>query len=191
VFCTGGTTLAQPLLSDALWPRIEPLLPPLKPRRFRFPGRKPLTHRQALTGILFVLRTGIRWNDLPGEMGCGSGSACRKRLPEWQQLGVWDDRHHLRLEERQQAGTINGSRAAVDSSFARALGGGEDTGPNPTARGRKGSKHHAVVDAQGLPLAATVTAANVPDVKELLEVVAAIEPVAGHVGRPRQRPEEL
>src|SRR5687768_2760140 len=86
----GGIIMAQPLLPDALWERVEPLFPPMKPRRFRFPGRKPLTHRQALTGILFVLRTGIRWNDLPCELGCGSGSACRKRLQEWQELGLGD-----------------------------------------------------------------------------------------------------
>ena len=183
--------MAQPLLTEALWQRIEPLLPPVKPRRFRFPRRKPLTHRQALTGILFVLRTGIRWNDLPAELGCGSGSACRKRLQEWQQLGVWDRLHHLLLVELQGADRIDWSRAAVDSSSVRALGGGGDTGPNPTDRGRKGSKHHAVVDAHGIPLAATVTAANVPDVQELLEVVDSIDPVAGKVGRPRQRPEVL
>jgi transposase len=70
--------MAAPLLPDALWERIEPLLPPPKPRRFRYPGRKPLTNRQALTGILFVLKTGIRWNDLPPEMGCDSGSRCRR-----------------------------------------------------------------------------------------------------------------
>jgi transposase len=169
--------MAQPLLSDALWQRIEPLLPKPKPRRFRFPGRKPLTNRQALTGILFVLRTGIRWNDLPCEMGCGSGSACRKRLQLWQELGIWDQLHHLLLNELQEADQIDWSRAAVDSSFARAMGGGEDTGPNPTDRGKKGSKHHAVVDAQGIPLSATVTAANVPDVTELLDVVDAIPPV--------------
>jgi transposase len=183
--------MAAPLLPDALWDRLEPLLPPMKPRRFRFPGRKPVGHRQALTGILFVLRTGIRWNDLPCELGCGSGSACRKRLQEWQRLGVWQRLHHLLLEELQGADKLDWSRAAVDSSSVRALGGGEDTGPNPTDRGRPGSKHHAVVDGHGIPRAATVTAANVPDVKELLEVVDAIEPVAGKVGRPRQRPEEL
>src|SRR5580658_189673 len=124
--------MATPLLPEALWQRIEPLLPPVKRRRFRFPGRKPLTHRQALTGILFVLRTGINWNDLPCELGCGSGSACRKRLQLWQQQGVWDRLHHLFLEELQEADKIDWSRAAVDSSFARALGGGEDTGPNTT-----------------------------------------------------------
>lgn len=183
--------MAAPLLPDALWDRIEPWLPPGKPRRFRFPGRKPLSHRQALTGILFVLRTGIRWNDLPRELGCGSGSACRKRLQEWHRQGVWTTLHHLLLEELQGADQIDWSRAAVDSSSVRALGGGEDTGPNPTDRRRPGSKHHAVVDGHGIPLAVTVTAANTPDVTELLEVVDAIEPVAGKVGRPRQRPEEL
>src|SRR5262245_58339112 len=177
--------MAKPLLTDELWQRIEPLLPPPKPRRFRFPGRKPLTHRQALTGILFVLRTGIRWNDLPCELGCGSGGACRKRLQRWQELGVWD----VLLEQLQGAGRIDWSRAAVYSSSVRALGGGEDTAPSPTDRGRKGSKHHAVVDANGTPLAATVTAANVPDVKDLLSVVDELEPVAGKPGRPRARPE--
>ena len=49
----------KPVVSDALWQRIEPLLPPPPPRRFRFPGRKPLDYRKILTGILFVLKTGI------------------------------------------------------------------------------------------------------------------------------------
>ena len=183
--------MAKPLLPDELWERVEPLLPAPKPRRFRFPGRKPLTNRQALTGILFVLRTGINWNDLPCELGCGSGSACRKRLQLWQSLGVWDRLHRLLLAELQEADKIDWSRAAVDSSFCRALGGGEDTGRNPTDRGKLGSKHHAVVDAQGTPLSATVTAANVPDVVALLGVVDAIEPVSGKVGRPKRRPEVL
>lgn len=183
--------MAKPLLPDELWVRIEPLLPGQKPRRYRYPGRKPLTNRQALTGILFVLRTGLNWNDLPRELGCGSGSACRKRLQLWQGLGVWDALHLLLLAELQEAGKIDWSRASVDGSSVRALGGGEDTGPNPTDRGKKGSKHHAVVDAQGIPLAATVTAANVPDVVELLGVVDAVPPVPGKVGHPKRRPAVL
>jgi transposase len=183
--------MAKPLLPDELWQRIEPLLPAPKPRRFRYPGRKPLSNRQALTGILFVLRTGINWNDLPAELGCGSGSACRKRLQSWQRLGVWDRLHALLLAELQGADKINWSRAAVDSSSVRALGGGEDAGRNPTDRGRLGSKHHAVVDAQGVPLSATVTAANVHDVKALLGAVDAIPPVAGKAGGPKRRPAEL
>jgi transposase len=99
--------MARPLLPDALWERIEPLLPPVKPRRFRFPGRKPLTHRQALTGILFVLRTGVNRNDLPCELGCGSGGACRKRLQAWREQGVWGVLHHVLLEDLQQADKID------------------------------------------------------------------------------------
>src|SRR5438270_3915885 len=183
--------MAQPLLTDELWQRIEPLLPPPKPRRFRFPGRKPLTNRQALTGILFVLKTGLNWNDLPRELNCGSGSRCRRRLAEWQEAGVWVRLHALLLDELQGADKIDWSRAAVDSSFARALGGGEETGPNPTDRGKKGSKHHAVVDAHGIPLAATVSAANAPDVTQLEAVADAVPGVAGKVGRPRRRPGRL
>jgi transposase len=79
----------------------------------------------------------------------------------------------------------------VDGSFARARGGVEESGPNPTDRGRPGVKHHVLVDAHGIPLAADVTPANVPEIKELLPLVDGIEPVRGKPGRPRQRPEEL
>jgi transposase len=73
--------MAKPLLDDKLWNVIEPLLPVPKPRRFRHPGRKPISQRQAFTGILFVLKTGIPWEDLPQETGCGSGMTCWRRLP--------------------------------------------------------------------------------------------------------------
>ena len=110
--------MAKPLLTDELWQLIEPLLPSPRSRRFRYPGRKPLTHRQALTGILFVLKTGLNWNDLPQELHCGSGSRCRRRLAEWQEAGVWVQLHALLLDHLQGADKIDWSRAAVDSTFA-------------------------------------------------------------------------
>jgi len=70
--------MAKPLLPDDLWAKVEPLLPPPKPRRVVYPGRRPLDRRRVLTGILFVLRTGIRWNDLPREMGCGERENIKK-----------------------------------------------------------------------------------------------------------------
>jgi IS5 family transposase len=73
----------------------------------------------------------------------------------------------------------------------RARGGGEETGRSPTDRGKKGSKHHAAVDPHSIPLSATATAANRPDVTEVLEVVDAIPDVGGKRGRPRRRPEAL
>ena len=184
--------MAKPLLPDALWAKVEPLLPRPKRRRFRHPGRQPLDRRRVLTGILFVLRTGIRWNDLPCVLGWGSGSRCRRYLKKWHRAGVCNRLYTLLLVELDDADKIDWSRAAVDSSSVRALGGGTKTGPNPTDRGRPGSKHHAVVEPHGIPLGATVTGANVPDVVALPEVVDAI-PVIRPKGRGRRkrRPKKL
>jgi transposase len=66
--------------------------------------------------------------------------------------------------------------------------GGEKTGPNPTDRGKEGSKHHLLTDAKGVPLANSLTAANRNDVTELIPLVDAIPPVRGKRGRPRRRP---
>jgi transposase len=190
-FALGGRPMAKPLLTDDLRQRIEPLLPPPKPRRLRFPGRKPLTHRRALTGVSFILKTGLNWNDLPQELRCGPGSRCRRRLAGWQQAGAWVRPRALLLAGLQGAGKIDWSRASADSSFARALGGGEQTGPSPTGRGKRGTKHHAVAGAGGAPLAATATAANAPDIKGLLGVVDQTPGVRGRPGRPRRRPGAL
>ena len=170
--------MAKPLLPDELWDIIQPLLPPPKPRRFRYPGRKPVGDRQALTGILFVLKTGIPWEDLPAEMGCGCGMTCWRRLRDWYQAGLWHQLHQVLLARLQGADKIDWARAAIDSTFARAFGGVEGSGPNPTDRGRPGVKQHVVVDAHGIPLAADATPANVPEVNELLAVVDGIGPVA-------------
>ena len=183
--------MAKPLVTDELWEIIQPLLPPPRPRRFDHPGRKPVGDRPCLTGILFVLKTGLPWEDLPREMGCGCGMTCWRRLQEWQHAGVWIKLHAVLLARLRGADRIDWSRTAVDSSSARALGGVEESGPNPTDRGRPGVKHHVLVDADGIPLAADVTAANVPDIKELLTLVDSIEPVSGKPGRPKRRPEEL
>jgi len=183
--------MAKSLLPDALWERIRPLLPPPKPRRFRFPGRKPLGHRKVLTGILFVLKTGIPWEDLPCELGCGCGMTCLNHLKQWHQVGVWQQLHRLLLSELRAADKIDWSRAVADSSFARALGGGEKTGPNPTDRSKLGSKHHILTDGQGIPLAARLTAANVNEVTQLLPLVDAVPAVGGKPGHPRQRPKRL
>jgi len=80
--------MARPIVSDELWEVIEPLIPKVE-RRFRHPGRKRIDDRKVLTGILFVLQTGIPWEHLPQEMGCGSGMTCWRRLKEWQDAGVW------------------------------------------------------------------------------------------------------
>ncbi|QEG33751.1 IS5 family transposase [Bythopirellula goksoeyrii] len=181
--------MAKPLVPDELWERIEPLIPkqPSKPKG----GRPPIEDRKALTGILFILKTGIAWEDLPQEMQCGSGMTCWRRLRDWQEAGVWEALVQLLLDELREANQIDWSRAAVDSAKARAMGGGEKTGPDPTNRTKPGSKHHVVTDANGIPLNVTLTGANRHDVTQLLPVIDGIPPVTGKPGHPRQRPDQV
>lgn len=117
--------MAKELIDDQLWEVIEPLLPPPKRRRFRYPGRKPLEPRKALTGIVFVFRTGIPWNELPEEMGCGSGVSCWRRLEAWQKAGVWEKLHQVLLNKLREADKIDWSRATMDSASVRAMAGGK------------------------------------------------------------------
>ncbi len=114
--------MARPLVSDELWELVEPLIPEV-PRRYRHPGRRRLDERRVLTGILFVLQTGIPWEYLPQEMGCGSGMTCWRRLREWQEAGVWQRLHELLLAKLREADRIDWSRAVIDSSHVRAVGG--------------------------------------------------------------------
>ena len=115
--------MAKPILDDELWNLIKPLLPPAKPRRFKSPGRKPLDRRKALTGVLFVLKTGIPWEHMPQEMGCGSGMSCWRYLKAWQEAGVWDKIHRVLLDRLRAKERLDLSIAIVDSSHVRAVGG--------------------------------------------------------------------
>jgi transposase len=190
-FSLHGGCAMKPFVSDALWERIQPLLPPHRKRRFRFPGRKPIDDRKILTGILFVLKTGIAWDDLPADLGCGCGKTCRHYLQIWHEAGVWTKLHALLLAELNNANEIDWKRALIDASFAKAPEGGEDTGPNPTDRSKSGSKHHVLTDAHGIPLNATVTGANVPDVTQIFQVLTSMTPVGGKPGPERRKPEAL
>lgn len=117
--------MSTPIIDDDLWALIEPLLPAPKPRRKKYPGRLPVSDRAALNGILFVFKTGIRWSDLPITCGFGSGSTCWRRLRDWHEAGVWDQLHALLLAKLREAGQLDFSRAAVDSSSVRAVGAGK------------------------------------------------------------------
>src|SRR5919198_603086 len=131
--------MSKPLVSDALWEMIAPLLPPEPPKPKG--GRPRISDRAALTGILFVLKTGLPWEDLPQEMGCGSGMTCWRRLRAWQQAGVWERLQAVLLQRLHCAHQIHWQRVVIDSSRVPAPAGGAATGPNPTDRGKTGTQH--------------------------------------------------
>ena len=115
--------MAKELVSDELWEIIEPLLPkePPKPKG----GRPRVDDRAALTGIIFVLKSGIPWEMLPQEMGCGSGVTCWRRLKEWQEAGVWERLHRVLLNRLGEADQIEWERASLDSASVPAKKGAE------------------------------------------------------------------
>ena len=122
VFVMEDKVMAKPLLSDELWQIIDPILP--EPKPCPKGGRPPVSNRDALTGILFVLKTGLPWEYLPQEMGCGSGMTCWRRLRDWQQAGIWDKIHTVLLNKLRESDQIDFSRAVVDSASVRAVFGG-------------------------------------------------------------------
>jgi transposase len=114
------------LVSDKLWKLVEPLLPKSRPSPKG--GRPRVSDRQTLTGIVFVLKTGIPWQALPKEMNCGSGSTCWRRFAEWTKLEIWPNLHALLLTVLGKAGAVNLERAVVDSASVRAVFGGATRG---------------------------------------------------------------
>ena len=115
--------MAEPLVSDELWELIGPLLPRHKAKPGRR-GRPPVDDRACLTGIVFVLQSGIPWRMLPQEMSCGSGVTCWRRLRHWQRRGVFKKLWHVVLDRLGEEGRIEWTSAVVDSASIRAVFGG-------------------------------------------------------------------
>lgn len=123
------------LVTDELWATVAPLLP--RRRVSQWGGRPRVDDRAVLTGILFVLRSGIPWAMLPREMGCGSGVTCWRRLREWQRRGVWKRLHRALLDELAAADQIDWTRAALDSRSLPAKGGEPRRAGTPRTRANR------------------------------------------------------
>lgn len=171
------------IVDDELWALIEPLLPPWPERS---PGPTLVPDRLCLQGILFVSYTGIGWEDLPQELGVGSGMTCWRRLARWTSAGVFDQVHRLLLAELNAAGQICWLRAVLDASHVDAKRG-LGTGPSAVNRSKPGSKHHLICNGGGIPMAVITTAGNVNDVTQAVALLDAVPPIAGRQGRPRRR----
>lgn len=159
--------------------QIEPLLGPEKP--LGTPGRLVVPFRRVLDGILYVLRTGCQWKAAPTEFG--SGSPLHRRFQQWVEAGVFQEIGLMLLEEYDDRRGIKWRWPSLDSVITKAPLGGEQTGPNPTDRGKSGTKRHVLSDQRGAPWAVRATGAERHDMQVALDTLDAIV-----VERPRPRP---
>jgi transposase len=172
--------MARIHLSDRQWAFIQPLLPP--PART---GRPRADDRRTIEGIVYVLTTGCRWQDLPAEYG--APATAWRRLKRWGEEGVWERIWRAALAALDLRGKLDWSMAFLDGSFAPAKKGGEKVGL--TKKG-KGTKWMLAIDGNGLPLGFHLDSANAAEVRlagATLDTIAVPRPT----GRPRQRPEKL
>jgi transposase len=118
--------MSNRLLPDALWNEIEELFPEYEASPDG--GRPPKDARRVLTAVLFVLKTGIGWKDLPTEAFGVSYKTCTRRLEEWTEHGIWQQIHELFLTKLRGADQLDWSRVLVDCSLVKAPLGGENAG---------------------------------------------------------------
>jgi transposase len=168
------------LYPDRQWAFIRPFLPP--PART---GRPRADDRQTINGILYVLVTGCRWQDLPREYG--APTTVWRRLKRWGADGIWERIWRAALAALDRQGQLDWTLACLDGSFVPAKNGGEKVG---LTRKGKGAKWMLVIDGNGMPLGFHLDSAQVAEVRlaeRTLDTVAVARPR----GRPRQRPDKL
>lgn len=150
-------------VSDELWEQVSPLIP-LAPSHAKG-GRPRLSDRKAFEAIVYVLRTGIQWNALPREMG--ASSTIHDRFQEWERAGFFKALWQAGLSAYDELASIQWDWQAADGAMSKAPFGGAATGPNPTDRGKRGTKRSLLTDGAGIPLALVIDGANRHDVKLL------------------------
>ncbi len=182
--------MASAHMPDEFYDLVSHHLPPEQPVGPKG-GRPRIAHRTVTKVIWFVLATGCRWEDVPPDMGC-SGRTAHRRLRHWEELGIWDRLHADLLRLLRRADKLDPDVAIIDGVIVRAFGGGEQTGPSPVDRRKKGTKHTLLVDRHGVPLAIRTAGANASDHRQILPILLLDFPrVGGKPGRPKELPDEV
>src|SRR5215218_3683390 len=146
-------------------------------------GRPPMPTIKVVEALRFFVREGVQWRELRATAGRACGSTLRRRLDDWSAVALLR-RVHLALIRLVRAGPEPASwDVVVDSCSVRAKRGGELTGPNPTDRGKPGTKYHVVVATDGIPLGVVPSAANVHDTRLLPHLLRLAQVVCAAIGR--------
>lgn len=139
-------------IPDALWVKLKPILNEYNPPSRT--GRKRINARAALDAIIFRLRSGCQWNQLPHEFP--DDSSVHRTFQRWELNGVLDQIWAVLVEECEQLGGVDWQWQSADAAMAKARFGGDETGPNSTDRAKPGTKRSVLVEIDGGSLADTV-----------------------------------
>src|SRR4051794_5207896 len=146
-------------------------------------GRPALPTIQVVETLRYFVREGVSWRELRATAGRACGSTLLRRLDGWSATAVLR-RVHVALIRMVRSGPEGPPwDVVVDSCSVRAKHGGELTGPNPTDRGKAGTKYHVVVATDGIPLGAVPSAANVHDTRLLAHLLRLAQAVGAAIGR--------
>ncbi|MBV7337540.1 IS5 family transposase [Chloroflexi bacterium TSY] len=157
-------------MTNSLWERIKPLIPPQKAKKKA--GRPRMEDRLALNAIFYVLRTGCHWKALPRCLG--AASTVHDRFQEWTQAGLFAKMWRKGLLAYNQVAGIDWQWQSMDGAMNKAPLGGEKTGPNPTDRAKQGTKRSLLTDGAGIPLGIEIEGANRNDMKMVDQTLASI-----------------
>jgi transposase len=145
-------------------------------------GRPPLPTIEVVEALRFFVREGVQWRELRAAAGRAGGSTLRRRLDSWSTTALLRQ-VHVALIRMVRAGPEVVRDVVVDSCSVRAKHGGELTGPNPTDRGKAGTKYHVVASTDGIPLGAVPSAANVHDTRLFPHLLRLALAVCAAIGR--------
>jgi transposase len=172
---------------DDFWQVAQPLIP-VPARRPQGGGKRRADDRAVLAAIVYLVQAGCSWTKLPAVMFGVGRSTVHRRFTEWTAAGLWVRLHQQflhRLGVGDRDRLVQGDRGLDQREGGK---GGDETGPNPTDRGKPGSKIHILCDRTGLPLTVLISAANVPDAHLMVPLLDSLIPIRGRRGRPRNRP---
>lgn len=179
-------------LSDRRWEELRPLLPPQKPRT----GRPNNDHRTVLSGMLWILRTGAPWRDLPARFGAWATVA--SRFYRWRKAGLWPRILERLQQHRDRAGRVDWSLHFVDGTVVRAhqhAAGAKRSTPQAEALGRSrggfSTKVHIRAERGGKPLVIVLTAGQRHEQSAFAALMEGGAVKRAGRGRPRLRPQRV
>ncbi len=157
-------------VSDVMWEILEPIILELDPPNAI--GRTRIDARAAFDAIIYVMRSGCQWNQLPSDYP--DDSSVHRTMQRWIAQDVFGHLWASLVLLCELLDAVDWEWQAADTAMGKARSGGDQVGPNPTDRAKEGVKRSVISDGSGRPLGAVIAGANVVDFQLLRDTIEAI-----------------